>query len=151
MKTQRSRGSSEPPRSAMSQAWVDEMKDRAPRFRKIIGKKWEDAERDHIEDWEQKTGIDPRDLQRTLDGMRRAGLVSFDTKYRQLIDSIRNDTVSEGDTAVRIDSGVDLLKSEGTHRINAWCRIKIGDTHDWVAAHQEEYVFSESRKSLPES
>jgi hypothetical protein len=32
------------------------MKDRAPEFRRAIEKGWRDAERDNLEDWEQKTG-----------------------------------------------------------------------------------------------
>jgi hypothetical protein len=142
---------SEPPGSAVSQAWAKEMKDRAPEFRRVIEKGWRDAERDNLELWEQKTGFDSRDIQRKLDGMRRAGLVSFDTKYRHLIDSICDDTVMEENTAVRVDSEVDVLKSGISHRINAWCKLEIGDTHDWVATHQEEDVISRTTKSLSKS
>jgi hypothetical protein len=78
--------------------------------------------------------------------------VSFDTKYRRLIDSIRHNSIKEENTAVQLDSGVDLLKSETTHQMNAWCRIKICDNDaGWATAHHEEYVFSNSIKSLPES
>ena len=50
------RGSSGPLPSAVSQVWVGKMKDRAPEFRRAIEKGWRDAERDNLEDWEQKTG-----------------------------------------------------------------------------------------------
>jgi hypothetical protein len=142
---------SEPPGSAVSQAWAKEMKDRAPEFRRVIEKGWKDAERDQLELWEQKTGVDSRDIQKALDAMRRTGLVSFDTKYRHLIDSICADTVMEENTAVRVDSGVDVLESGISHRINAWCKIEMGDTHDWVATHEEEDVISRTTKSLSKS
>jgi hypothetical protein len=145
------RGSSGPLTSAVSQVWVDKMKDRAPEFRRVIEKGWKDAERDKLEGWEQESGVDSRDIQRKLDGMRRAGLVSFDTKYRHLIDSICDDTVMKGSTAVRLNSGVDVVESGVSHRINAWCKIEMGDTHDWVATHQEEDVISRTTKSLSKS
>jgi hypothetical protein len=48
---------SNPQESAVSQIWVDEMKERAPESRRVIEKGWKIAERDNLEDWEQKTGV----------------------------------------------------------------------------------------------
>jgi hypothetical protein len=126
------------------------MKDRAPEFRKVIEKGWRDAETDNLEDWEQKSGVDSRDIQITLDGMIQSDQKSFETKYHQWIDSICDNTVCDEKTTVLIDSGVDMLKNKTTHRINTWWGIEIIHP-DRVTAYQEKRLFSKASKSLSES
>jgi hypothetical protein len=150
MKTHRSRRSSGLPRSADSQAWVNEMRGRASEFRRIIEKGWRVVESHNLEDWERKTGVDSRDIQTTLDGMLQTDLKSFETKYHQWIDSICDKTVYDENTTVLLDSGVDLLKSKTTYRINTWWEIEIIHP-DRATAYQEKRLFSKASKSLSES
>jgi hypothetical protein len=87
------------------------MRGRASEFRSIIGKGWRVVESHNLEDWEQTTGVDSRNIQITLDGVLQTDLQSFATKYQQWISSIGDDTVCDENTTVLLDSGVDLLKN----------------------------------------
>jgi len=81
MKTDGSRTFSGSPRSAVSEVWADEMKGRASGLRESIEKGWRVSERDKLEGWEQKTEVDSRLIQITLDGMLQTDRQSFKTKY----------------------------------------------------------------------
>jgi len=150
MKTQRSRTFSGPPRSAVSETWANEMKGRASGLRESIEKGWRVSERDKLEGWEQKTGVDSRVIQITLDGMLQKDRQSFKTKYRQWIDSICDDTVCDGNYTFRVDSGVDLLKGKTAHRINTWWEIEIVYPDRAKSLHQKR-LFSKESKNLSES
>jgi hypothetical protein len=126
---------------------VNEMRGRASEFRRIFGKGWRVVESHNLEDWEQTTGVDSRNIQITLDGVLQTDLQSFATKYQQWISSIGDDTVCDENTTVLLDSGVDLLKNKTTYRINTWWGIEIIHP-DRVTAHLEKRLFSKASKSL---
>jgi hypothetical protein len=79
--------------------------------------------------------------------MLQTDLKSFETKYHQWIDSICDKTVYDENTTVLLDSGVDLLKSKTTYRINTWWEIEIIHP-DRATAYQEKRLFSKASKSL---